>query len=50
MTAALFTLIFHLFFLFDHIFKKRHIRTWLSGQPTVIIEKGKILDMNMKKI
>ncbi len=50
MTAALFTLIFIYFFFSIISSKNRHIRTWLSGQPTVIIEKGKILDMNMKKI
>ncbi|MFX3623843.1 MAG: DUF421 domain-containing protein [Ectobacillus sp.] len=30
--------------------KSRHIRMWISGQPTVIIENGKLLDANMKKI
>jgi uncharacterized membrane protein YcaP (DUF421 family) len=30
--------------------KQRGLRKWFSGSPTVIIEKGKILDRNMKKI
>jgi uncharacterized membrane protein YcaP (DUF421 family) len=28
----------------------RILRKWLSGRPTIIIEQGKILDSNMKKI
>jgi uncharacterized membrane protein YcaP (DUF421 family) len=28
----------------------RSLRKWLSGRPTIIIEHGKILDLNMKKI
>lgn len=50
MTAAFFALIF-IYFLFALIStNSRRLRRWLSGQPTVIIEKGKILDANMKKI
>lgn len=30
--------------------KSRHFRKWLSGQPIVIIENGKLLDENMKKV
>lgn len=30
--------------------RSRWVRKWLSGRPTVLIEKGKILDTNMKKI
>ncbi|RDU38291.1 DUF421 domain-containing protein [Neobacillus piezotolerans] len=30
--------------------RSRWIREWLSGRPTVLIENGKILDMNMKKL
>ncbi|WP_245640472.1 DUF421 domain-containing protein [Neobacillus massiliamazoniensis] len=30
--------------------KSRRFRLWLSGQPTVVIENGKLLDENMKKI
>jgi uncharacterized membrane protein YcaP (DUF421 family) len=30
--------------------KSRKIRKWLSGKPTIVIESGKILDYNLKKI
>ncbi|MBA2173412.1 DUF421 domain-containing protein [Halobacillus locisalis] len=30
--------------------KRRHIRAWFSGSPTVLIENGKILEHNMRKI
>ncbi|OCA85887.1 hypothetical protein A8F94_13610 [Bacillus sp. FJAT-27225] len=30
--------------------RSRQIRKWLSGRPTVLIENGKILDKNMKKV
>ena len=30
--------------------KSRHIRAWFSGSPTVLIENGKILEHNMRKI
>lgn len=30
--------------------KSRKMRSWISGTPTVLIENGKILDENMKKI
>lgn len=30
--------------------KSRKLRSWISGTPTVLIENGKILDENMKKI
>ncbi|WP_053368816.1 DUF421 domain-containing protein [Bacillus sp. FJAT-27245] len=30
--------------------RSRWIRKWLSGRPTVLIENGKILDTNMKKV
>lgn len=30
--------------------KSRKMRSWISGSPTVLIENGKILDENMKKI
>ncbi len=50
MLAAFLTLIF-VYFSFSLISsKKRGFRKWLSGRPTVIMEKGKILDNNMKKI
>ncbi|TVY07761.1 DUF421 domain-containing protein [Paenibacillus cremeus] len=30
--------------------KSRKIRKWLAGKPTVVIENGKILEQNLKKI
>ncbi|TMU87190.1 DUF421 domain-containing protein [Bacillus sp. BHET2] len=30
--------------------KSRFLRKWLSGRPTVLIENGKILEQNMKKL
>jgi uncharacterized membrane protein YcaP (DUF421 family) len=30
--------------------KSRKIRGWLTGKPTVVIENGKILETNMKKV
>ncbi|MNO62093.1 hypothetical protein D3C76_527640 [compost metagenome] len=30
--------------------KSRRMRSWISGSPTVLIENGKILDGNMKKV
>lgn len=50
MMAAFLTLIFSYFLLSLISTNSRRIRMWLSGQPTVIIENGKILDTNMKKI
>ena len=50
MFAAFLALIF-MYFLFALIStNNRRFRMWLSGHPTVIIENGKILDANMKKI
>ncbi|GHH99196.1 DUF421 domain-containing protein [Neobacillus kokaensis] len=50
MLAAFLTLVL-IFFLFSFISSKsRIIRKWLSGRPVVIVENGKILDDNMKKI
>lgn len=50
MLLSFLTLIF-IYFAFSFISSKnRMIRKWLSGHPTVIMEKGKILDGNMKKI
>lgn len=42
------TLIYFLFSLVSA--KSRRLRVWLSGHPTVLIDNGKILDGNMKKI
>ncbi|WP_025718281.1 MULTISPECIES: DUF421 domain-containing protein [Paenibacillus] len=30
--------------------KNRKLRSWLSGKPTVLIQEGKILESNMKKL
>ncbi|AIQ34543.1 DUF421 domain-containing protein [Paenibacillus sp. FSL R5-0345] len=30
--------------------KSRRMRSWISGSPTVLIENGKILEKNMKKV
>ena len=30
--------------------KSRRMRSWISGSPTVLIENGKILEENMKKV
>jgi uncharacterized membrane protein YcaP (DUF421 family) len=49
MLAALMTIIF-IYYGFSFLsFKSRTFRSWIAGQPTVMIEKGKILDANMKK-
>ncbi|KAB2334879.1 DUF421 domain-containing protein [Cytobacillus depressus] len=49
MMSAFLTLVL-IYFLISFISSRnRHLRKWLSGQPTVIIENGKILDSNMKK-
>jgi len=50
MFAAFLTLILIYFTISLISSKKRGFRKWLSGRPTVIMEKGKILDTNMKKI
>lgn len=50
MLAALLSLVL-IYFLFAVISSRsRRFRMWISGKPTVIIEKGEILDKNMKKI
>ncbi|MEH7390172.1 DUF421 domain-containing protein [Bacillus sp. JJ1474] len=49
MVSAFLSLI-SIYFLVSFISSRnRRLRKWLSGQPTVIIENGKILDGNMKK-
>jgi uncharacterized membrane protein YcaP (DUF421 family) len=40
--------LFYLFLVFSS--RSRKMRKWLSGRPTVLIEKGKLLDENMKKV
>lgn len=41
-------ILFYFFMLLSS--RSRRFRKWLSGRPTVLIEKGKILDKNMKKV
>lgn len=41
-------LLFYLFLILSS--KNRLFRRWLSGRPTILMEKGKILDENMKKL
>jgi uncharacterized membrane protein YcaP (DUF421 family) len=50
MVCAFLTLVLMYFIISVISTKSRNMRLWLSGEPTVIIEKGKILDRNMKKI
>jgi len=40
--------LFYLLLIFSS--RSRSLRLWLSGSPTVLIENGKILDENMKKM
>jgi len=50
MSIAFLTLVI-LFSLFNSISSRsRSLRKWLSGRPTVLIEKGKLLEENMKKV
>ena len=41
-------LLFYLFLVLSS--KSRLIRSWLSGNPTVLIKEGKIMEENMKKV
>ncbi|MDQ1145654.1 uncharacterized membrane protein YcaP (DUF421 family) [Bacillus sp. SORGH_AS 510] len=50
MFASFIVLIIMYFFTSLLASKSRRFRLWLSGEPTVIIENGKLLDVNMKKI
>lgn len=47
---SLITLIFVFYLCLLLSSRSRKLRMWFSGRPTVLIEKGKILDENMKKI
>ncbi len=38
------------FLLASTALKSRRLRKWITGRPTVIIEKGKLLEANMKKV
>ncbi|MGZ4160258.1 MAG: DUF421 domain-containing protein [Neobacillus sp.] len=48
--ASLFALILVYYLVSLISFKSRPLRKWLSGKPTVIINKGTILETNMKKL
>lgn len=50
MLASFLALILMYFFFSLISAKSRPFRRWLSGQSTVIIDKGKILEVNMKKV
>ncbi|WLR51939.1 DUF421 domain-containing protein [Bacillus tianshenii] len=50
MTAGFIALMLIYLILSFILSKSRSLRTWLSGKPTIIIERGNILDANMKKI
>ncbi|WP_429741157.1 DUF421 domain-containing protein [Bacillus salipaludis] len=50
MLAAFLTLVFLYLIMSAYSANSRRLRIWLSGQPTVIIENGKLLDANMKKV
>jgi uncharacterized membrane protein YcaP (DUF421 family) len=50
MLAAFISLIVIYFLLSIISTKSRRFRLWFSGQPTVVIENGKLMDENMKKI
>jgi uncharacterized membrane protein YcaP (DUF421 family) len=45
---CLLVIMFYLFMVLSS--RSRNMRKWLSGRPTVLIENGKILDRNMKKV
>jgi uncharacterized membrane protein YcaP (DUF421 family) len=50
MMMAFLSMIF-IYFIFSLITtRSRYFRKWFAGTPTVIIENGKLLDRNMKKI
>ncbi|RLQ96258.1 DUF421 domain-containing protein [Falsibacillus albus] len=50
LTLSFLTLILIYFILLLTSFHSRNLRKYFSGRPTVIIEKGKLLDHNMKKL
>jgi uncharacterized membrane protein YcaP (DUF421 family) len=50
MLASFFTLVAIYYLLTITSFKNRLLRKWISGEPIVIIEKGNILESNMRKI
>ena len=50
MLASFLTVVLIYYILLSFSSKNRVLRTWFSGSPTVVIENGKILEENMKKI
>ncbi|UVI33021.1 DUF421 domain-containing protein [Paenibacillus spongiae] len=48
--AALVTFSFIAFILMVISLRSRPLRKWISGQPTIVIQDGKILENNMKKL
>jgi uncharacterized membrane protein YcaP (DUF421 family) len=50
MLFSFFTLVVIYYLLTITSFKSRLLRKWISGEPIVVIEKGKILESNMRKI
>jgi uncharacterized membrane protein YcaP (DUF421 family) len=50
MLFSFFTLVVIYYLLTITSFKSRLLRKWISGEPIVMIEKGKILESNMRKI
>ncbi|MGI8314396.1 DUF421 domain-containing protein [Halobacillus mangrovi] len=50
MATGFLALIFMFYLLLFLAAKSRRLRSWISGQPTVVMEGGKILEDNMKKI
>ncbi|WP_099364236.1 DUF421 domain-containing protein [Fredinandcohnia onubensis] len=50
MLSSFLVLILLFYFFMVLSFRSRSLRKLLSGRPTVLIEKGKLLDKNMKKI
>jgi uncharacterized membrane protein YcaP (DUF421 family) len=50
MLSSFLTLVVIYYLLTITSFKNRLLRKWISGEPIVIIEKGNILESNMRKI
>lgn len=50
MLISFFVLVLMFYFIMMLASRSRSFRKWLSGRPTVLIEKGKLLDKNMKKV
>ncbi|MBN8191250.1 DUF421 domain-containing protein [Bacillus sp. NTK074B] len=50
MLGSFFSLILPFYILLILTSRNRTLRRWVSGAPTVIIEEGKVLEHNMKKM